>query len=96
MVSLWIRPVDGNAKPIAIVQPPSPQFNLHDYRISPYSHWVAYVSDESGQEEVYLTSFPEGRGKWKVSSGGGAYPAWTGNGKELFLHRSCQTSSSAR
>jgi len=84
MVSLWIRPVGGEGKPIAIVQPPSAQFNLHDYRISPDSHWVAYVSDESGQEEVYLTSFPEGKGKWKVSSGGGAYPAWTGNGKELF------------
>ena len=45
---------------------------------------MAYVSDESGQEEVYITSFPEGKGKWKVSSGGGAYPAWVGNGKELF------------
>ena len=53
MVSLWIRPVSGEGKPVAIVQPPSAQFNLHDYRISPDSHWVAYVSDESGQEEIY-------------------------------------------
>jgi serine/threonine protein kinase/WD40 repeat protein len=84
MVSLWIRPVTGDAKPITVVQPPSAQSNLHDYRISPDSHWVAYVSDESGQEELYITSFPEGKGKWKVSSGGGAYPAWTGNSKEIF------------
>ncbi len=84
MVSLWIRPAAGEGKPIAVVQPPSPQSNLFLYRISPDAHWVAYVSDESGQMEVYLTSFPEGRGKWKVSSGGGSYPAWTGDGKELF------------
>src|ERR1019366_1411061 len=84
MVSLWVRPVSGDAKPIAIVQPPSPQSNLSYYRISPDSHWVAYISDESGQQEVYLTSFPEGKGKWKVSANGGYYPAWSGNGKELF------------
>ena len=84
MVSLWIRPAAGDGKPIAVVQPPSPQSSIFAYRISPDAHWVAYVSDESGQMEVYLTSFPEGKGKWKVSSGGGSYPAWTENGKELF------------
>ena len=84
MVSLWMRPAAGDGKPVAVVQPPSPQSNLFAYRISPDGHWVAYVSDESGQFEVYITSFPEGKGKWKVSSGGGSYPAWTGNGKELL------------
>jgi Tol biopolymer transport system component len=84
MVSVWMRPVTGDAKSIAVVQPPSPQSNIHEYRISPDSHWIAYVSDESGQAEVYLTSFPEGKGKWKVSSGGAAYPTWSANGKELF------------
>jgi len=88
MVSLWIRPVsgdaNGDAKPVAIVQPPSQQSNLSYYRISPDGHWVAYISDESGQQEVYLTSFPEGKGKWKVSSNGGYYPAWRGDGKEIF------------
>jgi Tol biopolymer transport system component len=84
MVSLWIRPAAGDGKPVAVVQPPSAQSNLFAYRISPDGHWVAYVSDESGQFEVYLTSFPEGRGKWKVSSGGGSYPVWTGDSKELF------------
>jgi protease II len=88
MVSLWIRPINGDAKgdakPIAVVQPPSSQSSLYSYRISPDGHWVAYVSDESGQIEVYLTSFPEGKGKWRVSANGGAYPAWNQNGKELF------------
>jgi Tol biopolymer transport system component len=84
MVSLWIRLVNGDAKPVAVVQPPSPQSNLTFYRISPDGHWVAYESDESGQMEIYLTTFPEGKGKWRVSSNGGAYPVWNGNGKELF------------
>jgi serine/threonine protein kinase len=83
-VSLWIRPVNGDAKPVAVVQAPSSQSSLSAYRISPDGHWVAYVSDESGQIEVYLTSFPEGKGKWRVSANGAAFPAWNGNGKELF------------
>jgi hypothetical protein len=76
--------VTGDANPVAIVQPPSPQFNINSYRISPDGHWVAYQSDESGQPEIYITSFPEGIGKWRVSSGGGFWPVWRGDGKELF------------
>jgi len=85
MVSLWIRPVSGDAKPVAAVQPPSQQSNLSAYRISPDSRWVAYASDESGQQEIYVTSFPEGKGKWRVSVNTGAYPAWSGSGRELFF-----------
>jgi serine/threonine protein kinase/Tol biopolymer transport system component len=85
MVSLWIRPVNGDGKPVAAVQPPSAQSNLISYRISPDSHWVAYQSDESGQPEIYITSFPEGKGKWRVSTNSGAFPAWSGNGKEVFF-----------
>ncbi|HEY6372203.1 MAG TPA: protein kinase [Candidatus Sulfotelmatobacter sp.] len=84
MVSLWIRPATGEGKPVAVVEPPSQQSNIYFYRISPDGHWVAYASDESGQQELYITSFPEGKGKWKISSGGGYYAAWSGNSKELF------------
>ena len=83
-VSLWVVPVNGNAKPVAVVQPPSAQANIILYRVSPDGHWVAYSSDETGQSEIYITSFPDGKGKWRVSATGGSYPAWTGNGKELF------------
>ncbi len=85
MVSLWIRPANGEGKPVAAVQPPSPQSNLSAYRISPDGHWVAYASDESGQQDIYITTFPEGKGKWRVSANSGAYPAWSGNGRELFF-----------
>jgi len=53
-------------------------------QFSPDGKWVAYASNESGKWEVYVTSFPEGRGKWQVSNGGGEQPRWRGDGKELF------------
>jgi Tol biopolymer transport system component len=85
MVSLWAVPVAGDAKPFTVVQPPSPQSNIFMYRVSPDSHWVAYASDESGAYEVYITSFPDGKGKWRASNSGGSNPAWSGNMKELFF-----------
>jgi serine/threonine protein kinase len=53
-------------------------------QFSPDGKWVAYASNESGNWEIYATSFPEGRGKWQVSTGGGEQPRWRGDGKELF------------
>ena len=85
MVSLWIRPVDGDGKPVAAVQPPSAQSDLISYRVSRDSHWVAYASDESGQQNIYITTFPDGKGKWRVSTNSGAFPAWSENGRELFF-----------
>jgi hypothetical protein len=46
---------------------------------------VAYETDESGQVEMYITTFPESKGKWRASTNGGAYPAWSENGRELFF-----------
>jgi serine/threonine protein kinase len=53
-------------------------------RFSPDGKWVAYASNESGRWEIYVTSFPEARGKWQLSNGGGDQPKWRGDGKELF------------
>lgn len=57
---------------------------LKNAQFSPDGKWVAYASNESGRWEVYVTSFPEGKGKWQVSSGGGEQPRWRADGKELF------------
>ncbi|HWZ56712.1 MAG TPA: protein kinase [Verrucomicrobiae bacterium] len=57
---------------------------LKNGRFSPDGKWVAYASNESGKWEIYVTSFPEARGKWQVSSGGGEQPRWRGDGRELF------------
>ena len=49
---------------------------------SPDASYVAFVSNESGRDEVYVKPFPSGPGKWKVSENGGAQPRWVG--EELF------------
>jgi len=53
-------------------------------QFSPDGKWVAYASNESGKWEIYVTSFPDARGRWQISSGGGEQPRWRGDGKELF------------
>jgi Tol biopolymer transport system component len=60
------------------------QFSEMNGQISPDGKWVVYSSDESGNWEVYVTSFPGAAGKWQVSRGGGGEPRWRGDGKEIF------------
>jgi serine/threonine-protein kinase len=53
--------------------------------LSPDGRWVAYVSIESGHEEVYVRPFPEtDRARWQVSTSGGAHPVWAHSGRELL------------
>src|SRR5262249_21247055 len=47
--------------------------------------WIAYVSDESGREEVYLRAFPQPEGRWQVSANGGSQPRWQRDGRALFF-----------
>ena len=53
-------------------------------QISADGKWVAYASDESGNWEIYVTTFPGAAGKWQVSRGGGTEPRWRGDGREIF------------
>jgi serine/threonine-protein kinase len=53
-------------------------------RLSPDGRYIAYESDESGQDEIYLMRFPNGEGKWQVSVDGGKWPLWTRAGQELI------------
>jgi eukaryotic-like serine/threonine-protein kinase len=53
-------------------------------QISADGKWAAYTSNESGEWEIYVTTFPAASGKWQVSRGGGSEPRWRGDGKELF------------
>jgi eukaryotic-like serine/threonine-protein kinase len=79
--SVWILPLFGDRKPFPLVRG---DFNASKPQFSPDGRWLAYVSDESGQREVYVTSFPSGAGKWRVSASGGDEPRWRGDGRELF------------
>ena len=51
---------------------------------SPDGRWIAYGSDESGRDEIYVRSYPEGTEFQRVSEQGGVAPRWSGDGTELF------------
>ncbi len=53
-------------------------------QISADGKWVAYASNESGDWEVYVTTFPAAAGKWQISRGGGSEPRWRADDKEIF------------
>jgi serine/threonine-protein kinase len=53
--------------------------------VSPDGHWLAYSSNETGRDEVYVQPYPNpSQGKWQVSTGGGGEPLWAHNGREIF------------
>jgi serine/threonine-protein kinase len=81
-------PIEGNEKsgwkpgePKPFVNSPFEEMNP---AFSPDGRWLAYRSNESGNSEVYVRPFPGPGGKWQISTGGGGYPKWSRNGKELF------------
>jgi eukaryotic-like serine/threonine-protein kinase len=86
---LWILPVSPDGK-VASDAKPRPylrtQFNERSGRFSPETEpgWVAYASDESGRSEIYVDAFPEARNKVRISTGGGQFPEWSSDGRELF------------
>ena len=81
---LWVLPMDraqADRAPVAFLQT---EFNEHLGRLSPDGGWLAYVSDESGTNEVYVRRFPSGDRKARVSVNGVNEPRWDGEGRELF------------
>ncbi len=60
------------------------QFKEMHGRLSPDDRWLAYASDESGQFEIYVSSFAQPQRRWLISAGGGVEPTWRGDGQELF------------
>jgi len=78
---IWMLPLAGVRKPIPFVQS---QFTALLSAFSPNGKWLAYCSNESGEQRVYVVPFPGPGGKWQVSPGGGCYPRWRRDGKELF------------
>jgi Tol biopolymer transport system component len=60
------------------------RFNEREPMFSPDGRWIAYQSDESGRDEVYVRSFAGAGGKWQISNGGGVFPVWSRTARELF------------
>jgi Tol biopolymer transport system component len=73
--------LNGDKKLTPFIQSPANETNAV---MSPNGKWLAYQSDESGRYEVYVTAFPGPGGKWQVSNGGGSFPSWSGDGKQIY------------
>lgn len=74
--------LQGEHRTQPLVQTPFDELNAE---VSPSGRWIAYQSDESDRDEIYVRPFPNvGEGRWQVSTGGGTQPLWSRNGQELF------------
>ena len=62
----------------------APEFSEAGAAMSPDGGWIAYHSDETGQDEIYVEQFPGLGGKQIISTDGGAQPLWSPDGRELF------------
>ena len=80
---LYTIPVSGDRKPVPFTQ--TPTLNEAAAAFSPDGQFVAYVSNETGQNEIFVRPLT-GPGKWQVSQGGGNDPGWSTNGRELYYY----------
>ena len=85
---IWTLRVEGDpgkpgqaGKPRVLLKTP---FLETAEQFSPDGRWLAYESDESGRNEIYVQPFPGPGGKWQVSTEGGSEARWAANGRELF------------
>ena len=79
-----VVPLEGTAE----IQPfRHTEFQEDGAVFSPDGRWVAYHLDESGEFEVYVTPFPGPGRRWQVSSASGAYPVWSGDGRQVLFTR---------
>jgi len=74
-------PLEGDRKLVPVL---TTEFSERGSRLSPNGRWLAYCSDDSGRFEVYVRRFPVTEEKWQVSTRGGIWPYWRGDGKEIY------------
>jgi Tol biopolymer transport system component len=87
---LYAAAVEGDHKPRSLVVMP---FNQQGARLSPDGKWLAYVSDESGQDEIFVQAMSDPSTRAQVSSGGGNNPRWAHSSNELFFRSKNRTMS---
>lgn len=85
---VWAVPLEGaDRKPFPVVQTPAEERGA---RFSPDGKWVAYSSNETGREEIFVRPFPGPGPALRVSTEGGRLPFWRRDGKELYYLREGQ------
>jgi Tol biopolymer transport system component len=78
---IWVLSTEGDHRRTRLL---GTEFNEGEAQFSPDSRWIAYTSDASGRDEVYVRAFPEAKEDFVVSKGGGSSPRWQDNGRELY------------
>ena len=86
---IWVAPVERGEAPHALVR----DIKTFDTCLSPDGKWLAYGSDESGRQEVYVIPFDPhatlsnglAAGRWQISAEGGTQPRWSPSSKELYF-----------
>ena len=80
----FLVPMSGDRKPVPLF--PNAKYENFDGRVSPDGKWIAFVSTEFGPNEIFVTAFPSGQGKWQISSGGAQpAPVWRADSKALYF-----------
>jgi serine/threonine-protein kinase len=88
LYDLWTVPLENDGAGLRAGKPEVLLQTSSDERypvFSPDGRWLAYVSNESGNYQVYVRAFPDTGAKWQISSDGGGYPMWSRSGRELFF-----------
>jgi Tol biopolymer transport system component len=80
-LDIWKLPLFGDQKPQLFI---GTEYEEGDCQFSPDGRFLAYQSNENGIFEIYVTTFPDKKGKWQISDGGGIEARWGPEGKELF------------
>jgi serine/threonine-protein kinase len=87
-IDVWALQIENAKTDHPEVRTPVPilmsEYNEQAPMISPDGRWLAYQSDETGTDQVYVRPFPGPGGKWPISTGGGSHPVWSKN-HELFF-----------
>jgi serine/threonine-protein kinase len=79
---IWVLQQGSDPSPFLLTP-----FDEWSPAFSPDGRWLAYVSDESGRNEVYVQPFPGPGGKWAISTEGGSEPVWSPDGREIYFRR---------
>jgi dipeptidyl aminopeptidase/acylaminoacyl peptidase len=78
---VWTVPLHGERRPQRLLDGP---FNEYAPAVSPDGNWLAFVSDESGRDEIYVVSFPQPRGRVQVTFDGGRRPRWASSRELVY------------
>jgi Tol biopolymer transport system component len=79
---LWALPLFGDRKPFVVLQTPNMEYGG---KFSPDTHWIAYISTETGRAEVFVQSFPGAENRQRISLSGGYAVRWRSDGRELYV-----------